>query len=338
MRPTEPRKLGSLVAAAMTAALALSGCAGAHKKPLPPTVPVPRTEEPVTMPGGIEETPPPAATKAPGPYGPVPTQVTPATVILGPGMARGLAHVGVLQALEDQGVPVGMVIGVESGGLMAALYGVSRNKNDVDWNLQRIKEDFFFGEGLSLSKIFGGAGASTEHLFQKLSQLFGRQTFASTRIPIRLGVYSELDNHFELIGKGRLAGALRVVLADRTIYTAGEWFGAPSWSSGAVTPFPVDEARKIRQAPVIAVDVAASGGEESVDGEAKEKYGRSMARSIAAGQTALKSADLVLTPDLQGVGYFDFEKRGKAVYAGRAVVESRIAEIRQVVGQGGGTP
>ncbi|MCC7440136.1 MAG: patatin-like phospholipase family protein [Bdellovibrionales bacterium] len=331
MKPA--RSLSATIAPlAIIALLPFSGCTPSTKRA---DAPVPHSEsgaEPETLPGGIEEVAPvDGQAPAEEAVSAIPEEAVPVTLVLGPGMARGFAHAGVLLALAERGIPVGMIVGVEVGGLIASLYAVSKTTNEFDWSLQKIKADFFFDDKINLAKLFGEA-KSSERLFGRLKQMFGKQTFSGTKAPIRLGIYSELENRFEFIGKGRLAGALRVVLSDRTLFPQADWYGAPSWSAGAHTPYPVQEARKIRRAPVIAVDVLPSSGpDSSEDAEAKQRYSKSMSRVAAASRSDLRSADIVLRPDLNGVGLFDFEKRGKSVFAGKAAVEARLSEIQEAL-------
>src|SRR5262249_31363988 len=69
------------------------------------------------------------------PYGPEPMQVRAVTLVLGPGMARGLASVGALRALVEAKIPIAAIYGAEMGSLVAALYAADSNINHFEWAL-----------------------------------------------------------------------------------------------------------------------------------------------------------------------------------------------------------
>jgi len=78
----------------------------------------------------IEPPPPPPAREEPKKV----------AVILGPGGAKALAHVGVLKAFQQQRVPINKIIGLEWGALIGGLYAVKGQANDVDWKLYKMEQ------------------------------------------------------------------------------------------------------------------------------------------------------------------------------------------------------
>ena len=68
-------------------------------------------------------------------FGPQPVKVFPVALVLGPGLARGYAHAGVLRTLHDNKIPVGAVLGVEMGALIGAIFATSRTINEFEWKL-----------------------------------------------------------------------------------------------------------------------------------------------------------------------------------------------------------
>lgn len=82
------------------------------------------------MPQAVIEPPPP------------PTKEEPkrVAVILGPGGAKALAHVGVLKALQQQRIPVERIIGLEWGALIGAMYAQKGQIHDVEWKLYKMEQ------------------------------------------------------------------------------------------------------------------------------------------------------------------------------------------------------
>ena len=89
--------------------LGLAGCASA-----PPPAPV-------------AAAPPPAAPPPPAP----PPRRPRIGLALGGGAARGFAHIGVIQALEESGLAPDLVAGTSAGSLVAALYASGKSGNEL---------------------------------------------------------------------------------------------------------------------------------------------------------------------------------------------------------------
>ena len=119
----------------------LSACSSAKKAP-PSDLSTPdRPSETMGPPEPMGPQPPVA-----GPdetYGPRVSEKRPITLILGPGMARAFAAIGVIKTLSEAKVPIGGVIGVEMGAIIGAAYALKGNTNSLDWALLKAREDTF---------------------------------------------------------------------------------------------------------------------------------------------------------------------------------------------------
>src|SRR5689334_11194719 len=124
----------------LSSVILFQGCASSPKVrsaevPRPPLV-YPNTEQM----GPPEAFGPPPPAQSPN-YGPDPVLVKPIVLVLGPGLARGFAYVGVLRALKEAKIPVGAIFSTEIGSLIATLYGMSPTLNQFEWGLQKFKDD-----------------------------------------------------------------------------------------------------------------------------------------------------------------------------------------------------
>ncbi len=93
-------------------------------------------------------------------------------VILGPGGARTFAHLGVIKELHRRRAPLVAVTGVEMGALFASLYSWHGQVNDLDWQLNKIKNEFFLRKN-----ILGQSekNQNSEEMQNYFSQVFGTQ-------------------------------------------------------------------------------------------------------------------------------------------------------------------
>src|SRR5512146_3273549 len=87
---------------------------------------------------------PPAAAPA------APTVAIPPRIglALGGGGARGFAHVGVLRVLEQEKIPIDLVVGTSVGSLIGALYAEDRNSFELEWTAFQLQKDDLFDFGV----------------------------------------------------------------------------------------------------------------------------------------------------------------------------------------------
>ena len=64
-------------------------------------------------------------------------------LVLGEGIARSYAHVGVIKAFEEEGIPIHLVVGSGMGGLMGALYANKKSANDLEWHAMSFKKETY---------------------------------------------------------------------------------------------------------------------------------------------------------------------------------------------------
>lgn len=229
-------------------------------------------------------------------YGPELNQVRPVVLVLGPGMARGFAYVGVLEALHENKIPIAAICGAEIGALVGALYATSSSVNQFEWKILKLKEELFVSRTL-----LGGQKARSElngPLIDFIRQVFGDKKLSDALIPIHV-VGSTKKQSIELIQSGSLSQAV-----ERTM---GGQHSEPS------VGMLVDDARSLNLGPVVVVDVLTS-------------------RDSARARDQRSKADFELRPDLVGIGYLDFNQKTEAAFRGKSAIIQNISEIKRQVG------
>ena len=289
-----------------------AGCASSRKKPAEVAGPTPQGP-PISAPTSSETFGPPMPPVQPT-YGPELQHARPVVLVLGPGLARGFVFAGVLRALREKKIPVGAILGTEMGGLIAALYGTSKNLNQFEWALLRVKEEFFVVNEGFLARLGSNDVSRAKKLQAFLDQTFEKKDLKDSKIPLRISVQAAESGVPMLLDQGSIAAAIRGTLANPTLFSPSPWqaYGQtiPIMSSAQTRPFPIEEAKALAIGPVIAIDVT----EDS-----------------ALAQDELKGADLVVRPDLNGIQYKDFKKRTEAAYRGKKAILEHETEIRRLI-------
>jgi NTE family protein len=302
----------------IAAGLGLSACSSAPKHP--------QSETPAAQ-GGVpilgqpqapaEEFGPPAPPSANQPtttYGPEPVMIRPVVLVLGPGLARGFAYVGAIRALTEAKIPIGAVLGTEMGAFVGAVYAMDAKINHFEWALQRFKDsDFVAGKSL-LPSMFQRR-STTQKLEEELDRVFGKKDLNQSKLPIRVALQTKDSGSVAVLERGPVAAAVRGSLADPELYDAGQWNGQDVVSAAKSRPFLVAEARAMGLGPVVVVD--------ATDEKDATRY---------VSSSELKDADLVIRPELQGIGPLDFQKRTETAFRGKKAVAAQLPQLRQLVG------
>jgi NTE family protein len=251
---------------------------------------------------------------SPEPYGPpappVKNETRSVVLVLGPGLARGYAFAGALRALHDGKIPISAILGTEMGGLIGALYAVEGKINHFEWALQRFREDTFLPKGGLFSGFFDNSGGASK-LEHELERSFGIKDLSETKVPLRIAIQSKASSRAEVLERGKIAVVVRAAVAGAGLFPPVMFEGVEAMSASGARPFLVEEARELNLGAVVVIDVLNKGESEQV--------------------VELNGADMVIRPDMKGIGFLDFDKRTDAAFRGNVAVSLQIEEIRRLV-------
>lgn len=247
---------------------------------------------------------------------------------LGGGAARGFAHVGVIQVLEEAGIRPVLVAGTSAGSLVAAFYASGKTGAQLQRLAESMDESTFadwtlpiFSRGI----LRGEALARYVHV-----QINGRLI---EDMPLPLGIVAtDLGNgQGVLFQRGDTATAVRASSAVPAIFQPVSIGGRDYVDGGLVSPVPVRYARQMGAELVIAVDIS-SGPEGNAAGDTLQILQQTftiMGKSING--LELRDADVVVRPALNGMGSSDFSARRRAIEAGRVAMRQRMPQLRTVI-------
>jgi NTE family protein len=247
-------------------------------------------------------------------YGPTAVTVRPIVLVLGPGMARGYAYVGAIRALHKAKIPIGAILGTEMGALIGALYSMDGKINQFEWALLKFKDDLFLSPKGLLSSMFQKSN-NGKRLESELEHVFNKKDLNQSKYPFRVAIQMKDSGTAAVLERGQAAEAIRAALADPDLFEPGTWNGSAAISAAKIRPLLITEARAMNLGPVVVID--------ALDEQDDKKYVNS---------SELKDADLVIHPDLHGIGPTDFQKRTDAAFRGKKAVNAQMAEIKHLVG------
>lgn len=176
---------------------------------------------------------------------------------LGSGAARGLTHIGVLKAIEEQGIKIDYISGSSIGALIGAAYAIGMSAQEIEdvavqtnWKLMAK----IFSPTLSLSSL-----VNTNYLSEFLSTWFGNKTFDDLKIPFSAVTTDIQTGKMIVLGKGDLLSAIRASISVPVIFSPVTIGKYKLVDGGLVNPTPVDVVKKMKMDKVIAVNLRRFG-------------------------------------------------------------------------------
>ena len=247
---------------------------------------------------------------------------------LGGGAARGFAHIGVIQVLEEAGLRPDFVAGTSAGSVVAALYASGK----TGAQLQQIGESM---EEAAITDwtlpVFNSGMLRGEALAKYVNQQVGGRLIEN--MPTALGIVATdlYSGEMMLFQRGDTGMAVRASSAVPAIFQPVKISGRSYVDGGLVSPVPVRAARRMGSDVVLAIDISSppdssgSGGTIAV----LLQTASIMGKSINAFE--LKEADVVVRPDLHEVSSADFSSRKRAIEAGRQAMLDALPQLRAAI-------
>lgn len=173
-------------------------------------------------------------------------------LVLGSGSARGWAHIGVLEALKERGIPIHCIAGASIGAFVGAIYATGDLKSLEEFALRLNKRMILSYFDLVFPRSGLLDGKKVHRLFSMHSQV---QTFDDFRIPVKMVATDLYTGEQVVLDSGNVVEAVRASLAIPGVLTPVRRDGKILVDGGLVNPVPVDIARGMGADVVVAVNL-----------------------------------------------------------------------------------
>ncbi|MEE8413285.1 MAG: patatin-like phospholipase family protein [Dehalococcoidales bacterium] len=248
---------------------------------------------------------------------------------LGSGAARGLAHIGVLKVLEQEGIHVDMIAGTSLGALVGAFYAYGQSvermeKLAVDLGAKRL--NFLFEPALPRTGLFRG-----RKIENALKVFIGGARFHDLNIPLAC-VATDINNGDEIvIEEGIVWEAVRASSSVPVILALVEREGRYLVDGTLVNPVPVSVVKAMGADFIIAVNVIPRG---EMQGKAAPNLFTVVMQTLYISsyqfiQASLEGADIVIEPEVKEIGYADFHRAREGIFQGERAAKKAIPEIKR---------
>jgi NTE family protein len=175
-------------------------------------------------------------------------------LVLGAGGARGLAHIGVIEALEARGFEIAAIAGSSMGALVGGIHAAGKLEAYRDWADRLVRNDVL----RLLDVTFGASGLIRgDRVIGTLRELVGEHRIEDLPIPY-VAVATDLATQREVwFQQGPLFDAIRASIAIPMVFTPHEVNGRELVDGGLLAPLPLAATRAFHCDYVVAVDLNA---------------------------------------------------------------------------------
>lgn len=253
-------------------------------------------------------------------------------LVLSSGGFRGAAHIGVIEVLEQNNIPIDLVVGSSAGSLVGALYADEPNAASLKQKLIDAKYDNLIDT--SWIKVvqapFCPTGPVRGRALQKfmLSHMRSRD-FDELKVPLVVVATSLVNNELTAIRSGPIIPAVHASSALPPYFAPVSLYQDRFVDGGVIAPVPVNVAKQFNPKLIIAVDISKrpslteATNAFQITGRAIDISRDELARSQA------NEADIVIRPEIIGYGAFEDEYNQDFYAAGCRATLEKIDAIKK---------
>lgn len=269
--------------------------------------------------------PPEVVTSPEVPQAPAPRKTPKLGLALGGGAARGFAHIGVIQVLEENGIKPDLVVGTSAGSLVAAFYATGKTGAQLQWLADSMDE----AQLTDWSVPFMSRGMLRGEALGRYvnSQLNGAK-IEDMKMPLGIVATDLQTGDGILFRRGDTATAVRASSAVPSVFEPVRIGNKDYVDGGLVSPVPVRFARQMGADVIIAVDISSRPEDAKTTDMLKVLLQTFSIMGKSISQLELAQAEVVVRPVMPDVGSAEFAARKKSIEAGRAAMKLALPALK----------
>jgi NTE family protein len=258
---------------------------------------------------------------------------------LSSGAARGLAHVGVLEVLEGNSIPIDLIAGTSIGAIVGALYAAGKDISEIKKAVVSLNRR----QMLSLADftIPTRGFIKGRKITERLKSVIGSTSFRDLKIPFAC-VATDISTGEEVVIKeGSVVNAVRASASMPVIFTPSRLGGRYLVDGGLVSPIPVRILREMGADFVIAVSVvpylADRAQPQDADGATLPKEPNILSVLVRmmyivgyqAALSGIREADITIAPDVSHIRPDNFNRGRECILQGEQAAQRAIPKIKR---------
>jgi NTE family protein len=249
-------------------------------------------------------------------------------LVLGGGAARGFAHVGVIRVLEQEKIPIHMIVGTSVGSLIGALYASDPNSFNLEWLSFTIEKEDIFDYSVLSAKMGPVSGERLEKFVQTKVRA---KTIEQMKIPF-YAITTDLNTgNTWVFDKGSVAKAVRASSSIPGIFQPLEYLGRTYVDGGVTNNLPVDVARAKGADIIIAVNISKNVQNPQINTlvDVIMQSISIMGRELVIYKS--RGCDVLIEPNVGDVGTTDFTQKKRLMDAGIQAAKQALPRIKKLI-------
>lgn len=259
-------------------------------------------------------------------------------LVLGSGGSRGMAHLGVIDILEKNNIPIDLIVGSSAGSIIGALYADYKDSKLLYKTLIDLRKwDILDLSLLDAIQFFADLRAPVQGFYLEdfMIKNMTVHNIEDLKIPF-VAVATDLHNRSAFrISSGPIAIAVHASSAVPPIFTPVHAYGKLLVDGGVTEPVPVTTAKSYNPKLTIAVDITTFGSEY----EGINMYEITMKSMdiayYALSQSQSKDADIRIHPNTHGFGMFDDYDNELLFRRGQMAAIEALPQIKKMLKERG---
>lgn len=241
---------------------------------------------------------------------------------LGSGASRGMAHIGVLEVLENYGIKIDYIAGSSIGAVIGALYCAGEDLKYIAKLASKIPTKAFIDFSFTKNGLIAGHRIKTF-----LNNLLKNQTFKHLKIPLSIVATDLISCERFVFTEGYLSEAIRASISIPGVFEPYRYGNRLLVDGGVIDRVPVNVVRQMGADIVIASDVGFNGGSFKIN-----SFFDVIIRSLGIMEkeivnTRVMPSDVVIKPQVDDINPASFEQSELCVQRGKEAAEKVIYKI-----------
>ncbi len=260
---------------------------------------------------------------------PAPVYIKPkVAVVLGGGAARGFAHVGVLRVLEQEKIPIDMIVGTSVGSLIGAMYASNPDSFQLEWTSFELEKDDIFDFSI-LSSATGPVKGDKLEKF--VTSKISTRNMEQLKVPF-YAVAADLNTGEPVVfSSGPISKAVRASCSIPGVFTPLSYNNRQLIDGGVLGNIAPEVARKYGANLVIVVSIGKTIQNKDTDTIVGITLQAIAIMSNKIDSYKIKEADVLISPDVGDVGTMDFTQKKRCMEAGIEAAKKAMPEIKKLL-------
>lgn len=249
-------------------------------------------------------------------------------LVLGGGAARGFAHIGVIRTLEQEKIPVDLIVGISVGSLVGAIYADKADSFELEWEGFKLEKNDMFDFSILRAKRGPVKGDKLEKF---VLEHISAKNIEDLKIPY-MAIAVDLNTGKEVIlDKGSIAKAVRASSSIPGIFEPLKYQKHLLVDGGVLGNIAPEVARRYGADVIITVDI----GKNVVNYKTENVIDITLQAINIMGnkidQYKQNETDILIQPEVGTVGMMDFSQKKKCMSAGIKATKKKINEIKKAI-------